>query len=344
MNGQSVPNPDFASLSGVGLALFTFLVVIVLSKIEMLSRLAVLLGLAVGTGLALFTGQASLSAVGTASPFAFPQPFAFGMPIFEVGAIISMFIVILVIMVETTADILAVGEVVGTRVDSRRVGDGLRADMASSMIAPLFNSFPASAFAQNVGLVAITGIKSRFVVSAGGVILVILGLLPVLGRVVAAIPTPVLGGAGLVLFGTVAASGIRTPAKVDYQGNMNLIIVATSVGAGLIPIAAPAFYKDFPGWFETIFHSGISSAAVMAVVLNLWFNEIKFARQKGDASTFVVADRYIDMAEIAHLRSLREGDHIEGGQVIDAEGNPVPCLDEDGNLVPYPFGKPDSGH
>lgn len=272
VNGQSVPNPDFASLSGVGLALFTFLVVIVLSKIEMLSRLAVLLGLAVGTGLALFTGQASLSAVGTASPFAFPQPFAFGMPIFEIGAIISMLIVILVIMVETTADILAVGEVVGTRVDSRRVGDGLRADMASSMIAPLFNSFPASAFAQNVGLVALSGIKSRFAVAAGGAILIVLGLSPVAAALFSVIPGPVLGGAGIVLFGTVAASGVRTLSKVNYQGNNNLVIVAASVAFGLIPVVSPDFWHGFPDWFVTIFHSGISSAAIVAVALNLFFN------------------------------------------------------------------------
>ncbi|MFW1893887.1 solute carrier family 23 protein, partial [Acinetobacter geminorum] len=85
----------------------------------------------------------------------------------------------------------------------------------------IFGSFMQSAFAQNVGLVAITGIKSRFVVAAGGVILIILGLLPVMGRLIAAIPMPVLGGAGLVLFGSVAASGIRTLAKIDYNDQKN---------------------------------------------------------------------------------------------------------------------------
>lgn len=103
---------------------------------------------------------------------------------------------------------------------------------------------------------AITGVRSRFVVTAGGVILLVLGMLPVLGRVVAAIPYPVLGGAGLVLFGTVAASGIKTLSKVDYNGNMNLVIVAASVGLGMVPIAAPEFYHHFPAWVGTIFHSG----------------------------------------------------------------------------------------
>ncbi|HMR14044.1 MAG TPA: solute carrier family 23 protein, partial [Arachnia sp.] len=116
VNGERVANPNFASLESVGLAMFTFAVVMVLSKIEVLSRMAVLLGLFIGTVVALITGQASLAPVASAPLVALPQPFAFGMPIFEIGAIISMFIVILVIMVETTADILAVGEVVGTKV------------------------------------------------------------------------------------------------------------------------------------------------------------------------------------------------------------------------------------
>ncbi len=272
VNGASAPNPDFASLPSVGLALFTFVVVIVLSKIEVLSRMSVLLGLAIGTVVALITGQTSLAAVVTAAPFALPQPFAFGPPTFEAGAIISMLIVILVIMVETTADLLAVGEVVGTKVDARRVGDGLRADMASSMLAPVFNSFPATAFAQNVGLVALSGIKSRFAVAAGGGLLVILGLSPMAAALFSIIPGPVLGGAGIVLFGTVAASGVRTLSKVNYQGNNNLVIVAASVAFGLIPVVSSNFWHSFPDWFVTIFHSGISAAAIVAVALNLFFN------------------------------------------------------------------------
>ncbi|HMR48114.1 MAG TPA: nucleobase:cation symporter-2 family protein [Arachnia sp.] len=272
VDGESVANPDFASLGNISLALFTFAVVIVLSKIKVLSRLAVLLGLAIGTVFALLIGKADPSVVAEASLFALPQPFAFGMPLFAVGASISMIIVILVIMVETTADLLAVGEVVGSKVDSRRVGDGLRADMISTLLAPVFNAFPASAFAQNVGLVALTGIKSRFAVAAGGAILVVLGLSPMAAAVFSLIPGPVLGGAGVVLFGTVAASGVRTLSKVSYQGNNNLVIVAASLAFGLIPVVSPDFWHAFPDWFVTIFHSGISAAAVVAVLLNLFFN------------------------------------------------------------------------
>ncbi|MFT4230113.1 MAG: nucleobase:cation symporter-2 family protein [Microbacterium sp.] len=272
VDGAAVENPDFASMDNILLALFSFLVVIVLSKIQALSRLAVLLGLAIGTIVALIFGMVDVSAVATAAVFAFPQPFAFGLPQFAIGAIVSMLIVVLVIMVETTADILAVGEVVGTKVDARRVGNGLRADMGASVIAPVFNAFPASAFAQNVGLVALTGIKSRFAVAAGGVVLVVLGLSPMASAVFSLIPGPVLGGAGIVLFGSVAASGVRTLSKVQFKNNNNLVIVAAALAFGLIPVVSTDFWQAFPEWFATIFDSGISSAAIVAVLLNLFFN------------------------------------------------------------------------
>ncbi|GAA2735384.1 nucleobase:cation symporter-2 family protein [Pedococcus aerophilus] len=268
---------DWGSMGNIGLAAFTLLVILLLSRLVQgpVSRLSILLGIVVGTVFALVIGKADFDGVGTGSWAAFPTPFQFGAPVFQVGAIISMTIVILVIMTETTADILAVGEIVGTETSPRRVGDGLRADMLATAIAPVFNSFPASAFAQNVGVVAITGIKSRWVVSAGGSVLVVLGLLPVLGRVVAAVPQPVLGGAGIILFGSVAASGIRTLSKVDYDGNLNIVLVATALGFGIIPIAVPSFYDQFPEWFATIFHSGISAASLVAVLLNLFFNVMR---------------------------------------------------------------------
>ncbi|WP_166845501.1 nucleobase:cation symporter-2 family protein [Isoptericola sp. BMS4] len=274
--GRAADAPDYGSVGNIGLAFATFAVVILLSKVGsgVVSRLSILIAIVVGTLLAVVLGTADFSGVGDGPVAAFPTPLAFGAPTFEVAAIVSMLIVILVTLTETTADIIAVGEIVDTKVDRRRIANGLRADMASSVVSPFFGSFTQSAFAQNVGLVAITGVRSRFVVSAGGVILVVLGLLPVLGRVVAAVPTPVLGGAGVVLFGSVAASGIRTLAKVDYSNSMNLVIVAASISFGMIPIAKPDFYDGFPEWFGVIFHSGISSAALMAILLNILFNHI----------------------------------------------------------------------
>ncbi|MFF5624412.1 nucleobase:cation symporter-2 family protein [Microbacterium sp. LWH10-1.2] len=313
---------DFGSPQNLLLAAITLVIVLVLSKVPVgaISRLAILLAIVIGTIVAALLGRVDFGAVGDGPIFALPSVFGFGMPTFEIAGIISMFIVILVTLTETTADILAVGEIVGTKVDSKRIAAGLRADMLSSAVSPVFGSFTQSAFAQNVGLVAITGVKSRFVVTAGGVVLVVLGLLPVLGRVVAAVPSPVLGGAGIVLFGSVAASGIRTLAKVDYRGNMNLVIVATAIGIGMLPIAAPTIYDQMPAWFVTIFHSGISSAAVAAILLNLVFNHLG-ARPNKDASVLAAAPTR--SIPVAYLDALEDGDSVVDGRIVDREGKEV---------------------
>jgi xanthine/uracil permease len=288
-----------------------------------LSRLSILLAMVIGTLVAMAFAMADFTQALDGPSVALPEVLHFT-PEFQLAAILSMLIVIVVTMVETSADILAVGEIIGTDVDARRLGNGLRADMISSALAPLFGSFTQSAFAQNVGLVAVTGVKSRYVVASAGFILVTLGLLPVMGRLVAAVPTAVLGGAGVVLFGTVAASGIRTLAQVDYRNNMNLIIVATSIGFGMIPIAAPGFYHHFPSWFETIFHSGISSSAIMAILLNLLFNHLR-AGNSDQQSVFVAASertlRYHDVAW------LNEGDFFRDGKLFDCDGKEVPIVE-----------------
>jgi xanthine permease len=307
--------PESLMLAGI-----TLVIVLILSKVPVgaISRLAILLSIVIGTIIAVFLGKADFSKVLDGDIFALPQIFGFGVPTFPIAGIISMVIVILVTLTETTADILAVSEIVGTKVDSKRIAAGLRADMLSSAVSPIFGTFTQSAFAQNVGLVAITGVKSRFVVTAGGGVLVILGLLPVLGRVVGAIPQPVLGGAGLVLFGSVAASGIRTLARVEYKDNMNLVIVATSIAVGMLPIAVPTIYAQMPAWFVTIFHSGISSAAVVAILLNLLFNHLGSSKRK---NAFVSAPTR--SIPVAYLDAFEDGDSILDGKIVDRDGNEV---------------------
>ena len=319
---------DFGSTANIGLAAFTLVTVLLLSKLgsASISRLSILLAIVIGTLVAWAFGMTDFSNVLNGPLVALPEVLHYGMPEFRLAAILSMLIVIIVTMVETSADILAVGEIIETKVDSTRLGNGLRADMISSALAPLFGSFTQSAFAQNVGLVAVTGVKSRYVVATAGLILVTLGLLPVMGRLVAAVPTAVLGGAGLVLFGTVAASGIRTLAQVDYRNNMNLIIVATSIGFGMIPIAAPTFYHHFPTWVETIFHSGISSAAIMAILLNLLFNHLR-AGNSDQQSVFVAAsDRILRSRDISWLN---DGDVFRDGKLFDCNGKEVPIVEAD---------------
>lgn len=273
---------DWGAPSNIGLAGLTLAVILLLNRLggAALGRTAVLVAMVLGTLAAWLMGMADFSGVASGPWLALPSPFAFGAPVFDIAAVLSMFLIVLVLLTETTAGLIAVGEIVGTPVNERRIASGLRADMLTSALAPVLNSFPQSAFAQNIGLVALTGIKSRFVVSAGGLILLVLGLLPVLGRVIASIPLPVLGGAGVVLFGSVAASGIRTLAKVDYKDNMNLVVVATALAFGMIPIVMPAFYDQFPGWVRTVLHSGISASCLAAFTLNILFNCRLFAARR----------------------------------------------------------------
>lgn len=278
------------SLAAIGLAALTLLIILALSRVNhgSISRMSILLGIVAGTVIAVPLGMADFGTVGDGPIAAAPAFLTFGVPEFHFAGILSMVIVMLVTLTETTADILAVGQIVETPVDSRRLGAGLRADMISTTLSPLLGGFTCSAFAQNVGLVALTKIKSRYAVATGGGILVLLGLFPVIGRVVAAIPLPVLGGAGLVLFGSVAASGIRTLSTVEFGNNLNLIIVATAIGFGVIPIAAPDFWANFPDWFELIMSSGISAASVVAIVLNIVFNELHWPGRK-DASVLAAS-------------------------------------------------------
>ena len=276
--GGGTNTPNFGDPANIALAAVTLLIILAIYRFlpGFLSRVAILAGLVLGTLVAWSFGKVDFSRIGQAQWFAVSTPFHFGPPQFEIAAIVSMIIVMLVIMTETTADILAIGEVIDRPADGRTVVGGLRADTLSTAISSgLLNGFPVSAFAQNVGLVAITGIKSRFVVAVSGVILVALGLVPKLGAIIASIPLPVLGGAGLALFGTVAASGIRALSRVDYDGTSNIIIVGVAIGMGVLPIASPTFYEHFPPWFQTIFDSGISAAAITAVLLNLLFNGMR---------------------------------------------------------------------
>src|SRR5690606_34041074 len=151
---------------------------------------------------------------------------------------------------------------------------GLRADTLGSALSPLFNGFMCSAFAQNIGLVAMTRIRSRYVVAVGGGFLVLMGLCPVAASLIAVVPRPVLGGAGVVLFGSVAASGIQTLVRAGLDKDNNVLIVAVSLAVGIIPISAPEFYHSFPETARIVLDSGISTGCVVAVLLNVVFNHL----------------------------------------------------------------------
>lgn len=265
---------DFGAPRNLALAGGVLLIILLIQRFApaVLGRIAVLLGVMAGTLIAIPFGFTTFSGLADASWFGISMPFHFGLPSFDVAAIVSMAVVMLVTMTETTGDILAVGEIVDRPPTPHMLSDGLRADGLSTVLGGVFNTFPYTAFAQNVGLVGLTGVRSRFVVAFGGGILVVLGLIPILGELVATIPAPVLGGAGIAMFGTVAASGIRTLSTVSFTENRNLIVVAVSLGIGLIPVAVPTVYDAFPLWFRTIMSSGISAGCVTAILLNIFFN------------------------------------------------------------------------
>ncbi|MGP3954948.1 nucleobase:cation symporter-2 family protein [Nonomuraea sp. 3N208] len=278
-----VGSPTYGEPRNIAMAAAVLLLILAVYRLSkgFLGRVAVLVGIVAGTVAAIPLGFTDFSHVGSAGLFGISTPFAFGLPAFHVTAIISMCVVMLVSMTETTGDFVAVAEMTGSDLTPRRLADGLRADGFSTALGGVFNTFPYTAFAQNVGLVGLTGVRSRWVVAAAGGILVVLGLIPVLGAVVAAIPQPVLGGAGIAMFGTVAASGIRTLTKVSFDGNHNLVIVAVSIGVAAIPVGAPEFYAEFPDWAQTVLNSGISTGSLLVIVLNLVFNHLRAGQRTG---------------------------------------------------------------
>lgn len=274
MGGGNPKSPDFASPMNLFLAFITLVIIIAIYRCGkgFLSNISVLLGLIGGTIIAMALGQTNFAEVGKADWIGLVTPFSFGLPTFDIGSIISMIVVMVVVMVETTGDCIAIGSIVGREIDSNRLACCLRADGLSTFIGGILNSFPYTAFAQNVGLIAVTRVKSRFVVAASGIILIALGLFPKMAAVVASIPNSVLGGAGVAMFGMVIASGIRALSKVKFDGTYNLMIVAVSVGVSMITLTAPNFFHSFPAWANIIFHSGITLGSITAVILNLILN------------------------------------------------------------------------
>jgi NCS2 family nucleobase:cation symporter-2 len=283
---------DFGEPKNIALAAFVLAVVLGVQRFApaFLSRIAVLIGMAVGLVAAVVFGFTDFSGVGDADWVGISTPFHFGTPTFHASAIVSMLVVALVTMTETTGDLIAVGEMTDRGIEPRSLADGLRADGLSTVLGGIFNTFPYTAYAQNVGLVGMTRVRSRWVVAVAGGILVVLGLLPKLGAVVAAIPAPVLGGAGLVMFGTVAASGLRTLTQVDFKDNHNLTVVAVSVAVGVLPVGVPTIYAQFPDWFQTVMNSGISAGCLTAIVLNLLFNHLPAKGSSAATSTSAPAD------------------------------------------------------
>src|ERR1019366_6436737 len=267
------PNPGYGQLQGLGIALFVLLVILGLIKwgSGFLANVSVLLGIIAGAILASVLGVMHFEKVAAAPWGDIVVPLHFGMPQFHLVPIITMCIVMIVVMIESLGMFLALGEITGKTIDRDALSRGLRADG----VGALFNTFPYTSFSQNVGLVSVTGVRSRWVTVTGGGIMLLLGLLPKMAALVEAVPLVVLGGARLVMFGMVAATGARILTAVDFKNNRyNLFVVAISVGFGLIPLAAPGFFRNLPHDLQPLLESGILLCAFVAVILNAFFNGI----------------------------------------------------------------------
>jgi uric acid transporter len=275
----SVNNPAYASLPNMAISAIVLAAILAFANYGkgFVANIAVLLGIVVGGVLAAVLGMMHFDKVAGAEWFALIKPFHFGMPIFDPVMIITMVLVMIVVMIESTGMFLALGDMTGRKITQPRLAAGLRTDGLGTLIGGIFNTFPYTSFSQNVGLVGVTGIKSRYIAVAGGLILIVLGLIPKMAALVEALPTAVLGGAGLVMFGMVAATGIRILASgVDFaQNRFNLFIVAVSLGFGMIPLIAPDFKMWLPHAIHPLIESGILLTTISAVLLNLFFNGAK---------------------------------------------------------------------
>jgi OHCU decarboxylase len=273
-------NPDPASGKNLAYALGTLALIVAIQRVfrGFMATVAVLVGLVVGTLIAWALGDASFTAVQDSNWVGVTTPFYFGWPKFSAAAIISMIVVMLITAVETTGDVFATGEIVKKRIGRDDIARALRADGLATTLGGVLNSFPYTCFAENVGLVRLTQVKSRWVVAAAGAFMIILGVLPKAGAVVAGIPHPVLGGAAIAMFATVAVVGFQTLSRVDFNDHRNVVIVATSVGLALLVTTQPDVAQAVPSWAQILLGSGITLGSITAIVLNIVFFHVGSGR------------------------------------------------------------------
>jgi len=274
LGGGDASASDFGSFPHLALGLLTIVFILFIQRFGrgIIAKLSVLLGMLGGTGVAALIGQAGFAQVGNTPWFGMAHPLMFGLPRFALLPSLVMCVAMLVVMTETTGNCLAIGEITGRKIEPATLTAAFRADGLSTMLGGLFNSFPYNVFSQNTGLLSLSKVTSRFVVAAGGGILVVLGFLPKLASVISAIPRPVLGGASIVMFGMTAMAGIEELTRVRFKGTNNAVIVAISISFGVLPIAAPLLFSHAPAAAQLFLKSGIFLTAASAVILNLFFS------------------------------------------------------------------------
>ena len=270
-----IANPAFGALDNLAIAFAVLVVIVFIAKYAkgFLANIVVLLGIVFGAIIATLMGKMNFANLENVAWFDLMYPFQFGLPRFDFWGAATMCVVMIVVMVESTGMFLALGEMTGKEIDQTELTKGLRADGFGTILGGIFNTFTYTSYSQNIGLVGVTGVRSRWVAVAGGVILIVLGLIPKLAAIFAAIPVYVLGGSGIVMFGMVAATGIKILSAVDFKANRNnLFIVAIGIGMGMLTLIAPNIFDQFPNALKPILDSGILLTTLVTVGLNAFMN------------------------------------------------------------------------
>jgi xanthine permease len=272
-----VGSPDFGQPKNLILAFTTLVLILLINRFfkGFVRSISVLIGLIVGTMMGYALGMVNLSPVSQASWFNLVHPMYFGVPEFHLAAILTMVLVCMVSMVESTGVYFALSKVTESPLSEADIVKGLRAEGLAIVLGGLFNTFPYTTYSQNVGLVSLTGVKSRNVIVAAGVILMGLGLLPKFAALATIIPNAVLGGAMIAMFGMVVASGMNILADVDFRRNENMLIVACSIAVGLGSAVVPQMFDHLPNTFKMLLQNGIVTGSITAVILNLFLNHFK---------------------------------------------------------------------
>lgn len=271
---------DFGSLSNLALGFGVLVLIILLYRFTtgFMRSVSVLAGLIVGTIAASFMGKVDFSGVRDEAWVHVPHFFYFGMPTFDLTAILTMFLVLLVGIVESTGVYFAVSDICKEEVTEKDLAGGYRAEGLAITLGGLFNAFPYTAYSQNVGLLQLSGVRTKSVVFAASGILIVLGLIPKIAAITTVIPSPVLGGAMVAMFGMVISSGIKILSEVDLQKQENLLIIACSIGMGLGVTVVPDLFAQLPEGIQILTGNGIVAGSFTAIILNIVFNVLAVSK------------------------------------------------------------------
>ena len=265
-----IGSPDYGSPVNLGIAGLVLLVTISLNQFArgLAAHASVLVGVVAGYLVAVAAGMVDYAEVGSAGWVSLPRPFALGLS-FEVSAIVVMAFVYVISAMETIGDITGVMAATGRPPTTDELKGGLVADAVSSGVAALFSAFPTTSYSQNVGLVNFTGVVSRHVTAVAGGMLILLGLFPIVGALFATIPAAVIGGAAVVMFGMIFASGAAILVRSVSLTQRNLVILAVAIALGLGVELRPDALTAFPDGVRNFLSTGLVTGGLAALVLNL---------------------------------------------------------------------------